>query len=91
GNKKWQRLLRIRSFLTNGHVVVTVSDTGKGIPKEVMDKIFEPFFTTRKVGQGTGLGMSISYRIISDYGGTIGVESEVDKGTTFTLKFPATE
>jgi len=56
-----------------------------------MDKIFEPFFTTRKVGQGTGLGMSISYRIISDYNGTIDVESEVDKGTTFTLKFPLVE
>ena len=71
--------------------VVTVSVTGKGIPKQIIDKIFEPFFTTRKVGQGTGLGMSISYRIISDYGGTIEIESEVDKGATFTLKFPGME
>jgi len=91
GDKKWQRLLKIRSFHADGQVVVTVSDTGKGIPKEIIDKIFEPFFTTREVGQGTGLGMSISYRIISDYGGTIDVESEVDKGTTFTLRFPAVE
>ncbi|GAG13112.1 unnamed protein product, partial [marine sediment metagenome] len=60
-------------------------------PKDIIDKIFEPFFTTREVGQGTGLGMSISYRIISDYGGTIEIESEVDKGTTFTLKFPCVE
>jgi len=91
GHKKWQRLLKIKSFPADGQVVVTVSDTGKGISEEMIDKIFEPFFTTREVGQGTGLGMSISYRIISDYGGTIEVESEVDKGTTFTLKFPAAE
>ncbi len=91
GNKKWQRLLRIKSFSADGQVVVMVSDTGKGIPKEIRDKIFEPFFTTRKVGQGTGLGMSISYRIISDYGGTIEIESEVDVGTSFTLRFPSAE
>jgi signal transduction histidine kinase len=89
GDKKWKRLLTIKSFSYDKKVVVTVSDTGKGIPTEIIDKIFEPFFTTREVGQGTGLGMSISYRIISDYGGTIDIESEVDKGTTFTLKFPA--
>ncbi|MBE9541154.1 MAG: PAS domain S-box protein [Proteobacteria bacterium] len=91
GDKKWKRSLKIKSFPADNQVVVTVSDTGKGIPTEIMDKIFEPFFTTREVGQGTGLGMSISYRIISDYGGTIEIESEVDKGTTFTLKFPAVE
>lgn len=91
GNKKWKRLLKIKSFLSDGQVMVTVSDTGKGIPAEIMDKIFEPFFTTREVGQGTGLGMSISYRIISDYGGTIEVDSKVDKGTTFILKFPSAE
>jgi PAS domain S-box-containing protein len=90
-DRKWRRLLKIKSFSADGQVVVRVSDTGKGIPREIIDRIFEPFFTTRKVGQGTGLGMSISYRIISDYGGTIEVESEVDKGTTFTLKFPSTE
>lgn len=91
GEKKWRRLLRIESFPEDKNIVVRVSDTGKGIAEEVMDKIFEPFFTTRKVGQGTGLGMSISYRIISDYSGTIDVESEVDKGTTFTIKFPCAE
>jgi PAS domain S-box-containing protein len=91
GDKKWQRLLNIKTFPADDQVVLTVSDTGKGIPQEIIDKIFEPFFTTREVGQGTGLGMSISYRIISDYGGTIEVESEVDVGATFTLRFPAVE
>jgi PAS domain S-box-containing protein len=91
GDRKWRRLLKIKTFSADGRVVVSVSDTGKGIPKEIIDKIFEPFFTTREVGQGTGLGMSISYRIISDYGGTIEVRSEVDAGTTFTLKFPSAE
>ncbi|NVL91985.1 MAG: PAS domain S-box protein [Desulfobacterales bacterium] len=91
GDRRWRRLLKIESFSADGQVVVRVCDTGKGIPKEIVDRIFEPFFTTRKAGQGTGLGMSISYRIISDYGGTIEVESEVDKGTTFTLKFPSAE
>ncbi|HUU41475.1 MAG TPA: PAS domain S-box protein, partial [Desulfatiglandales bacterium] len=78
GDKKWKKVLRIKSFPADGHVVVTVSDNGKGIPKEIIDNIFEPFFTTRPVGQGTGLGMSISSRIVSDYGGTIEVESEVN-------------
>ena len=83
------KLLKIRSFLDNGDVVVTVFDTGKGIPEDIIDRIFEPFFTTKEVGKGTGLGLSIGYTIIKDYGGTITVESEVGTGTTFELRFPA--
>ena len=56
---------------------------------EIKNKILEPFFTTKKVGKGTGLGVSISYGIIRDYDGTIEIESEVGKGTSFTLRFPA--
>ena len=81
--------VRIRSFLDNQQVTITVSDTGKGIPDDIIDKIFEPFFTTKQVGQGTGLGLSISYGIIKDYGGTIEVTSQVGVHTTFELKFPA--
>lgn len=70
------------------HVEVAVTDTGHGIPEEVRDKIFDPFFTTKEVGQGTGLGLAISYGIIKEHGGTISVESEVGKGTTFVIRLP---
>jgi PAS domain S-box-containing protein len=91
GDMDWERLLKIKSFAENGQVVVTVTDTGTGIPSEIIDKIFEPFFTTKEVGKGTGLGISISYGIIKDYNGTIEIKSEVDKGTTFEIKFPVSK
>jgi len=83
------KMLRIRSFLEGGLIVVTVSDNGTGMPENVKDKVFEPFFTTKKPGEGTGLGMSISYGIVTGYDGTIAVESEDGRGTTFRLAFPA--
>ncbi|MBW1946691.1 MAG: hypothetical protein JRI33_02010 [Deltaproteobacteria bacterium] len=78
----------IKSFSDRGRVAISVSDTGTGIPEDILDKIFEPFFTTKKVGVGTGLGLSISYGIIKDYGGTVDVKSELGVGTTFLLRFP---
>jgi len=67
---------------------VIIRDNGHGIPKEVLKHIFEPFFTTKEKGKGTGLGLSISYGIMQKLGGTILVESEVDKGSTFTVEVP---
>jgi len=89
--RETENILTIKSFQEDGHVVVTVTDTGTGIPDNMKDKIFEPFFTTRQVGKGTGLGLSISYGIVKDYGGTIELESEAGKGATFKLTFPSCE
>jgi len=83
-----EKHLTIKSFAENDHVCVQVTDTGVGMSEEVKNKIFEPFYTTKKVGRGTGLGVSISYGIVKDYKGSIEIESEVGEGTTFSLTFP---
>jgi len=72
-------------------VVVSVSDTGHGIPEEQLDKIFDPFFTTRPDGGGTGLGLSISFMVVQNHGGRIEVESTVGQGSTFRVILPAQE
>ncbi len=72
-------------------VVVEVSDTGSGIPKENLTRIFDPFFTTKPVGKGTGLGLSLSYSIIERHHGRFEVESEVGVGTTFRVILPVTQ
>jgi len=71
------------------YVVISVSDAGCGIAPEVKNKIFEPFFTTKTVEQGTGMGLSVVYGIVTKHGGRVLVDSEVDKGTTFMVCFPA--
>ncbi len=81
--------IRTRYHTADGHVEIRVSDTGKGIPPEQIGHIFDPFFTTKTSGAGTGLGLSIVFGIVTKYGGTIAVESEPGRGTTFTIRFPA--
>jgi PAS domain S-box-containing protein len=87
GNAEQNRIL-VSTGMEGGRIFIRVSDTGKGIPAEVLPRIFDPFFTTKPVGEGTGLGLSISREIILGYHGDIQVQSEWGKGTTFTVWLP---
>jgi two-component system NtrC family sensor kinase len=69
-------------------VLITVNDNGNGIPQTIVDKIFQPFFTTKPTGQGTGLGLSLSYDIVKAHGGEIKVESRDGEGTEFIIQLP---
>lgn len=77
--------VRIATRKEGEFAVISIVDSGKGVPPESIGKIFDPFFTTKKIGEGTGLGLSISYGIVEKHGGHIEVTSEVGVGTTFTV------
>jgi signal transduction histidine kinase len=70
------------------NIYVEIQDTGKGIPEENLDLIFNPFFSTKHAGEGTGLGLSVSRRIVEEHNGRINVESTVGKGSTFSIVLP---
>ncbi|EKE17852.1 MAG: pas, partial [uncultured bacterium] len=76
------------SRMGDAEVCVEIGDSGKGIAPEHLTRIFEPFFTTKPVGQGTGLGLSLSYGIINKHNGRIEVESTLGQGTTFRVIIP---
>ena len=78
----------LATSLADGRIVIEVTDTGCGIKQEHLDKVLEPFFTTKPVGKGTGLGLSVSYGIVQQHGGTLEVESQEGKGTTFKVTLP---
>jgi len=87
-NGTGQLTLATRLDPEDDSIQVALSDTGHGIRAEDVERIFDPFFTTKDVGHGTGLGLAISYGVVKEHNGTISVESEVGKGTTFTVRLP---
>jgi len=78
----------IKTSVKNEDVITIIQDNGKGIPDNILSKIFDPFFSTKKVGEGTGVGLSIVYKIIQQHGGNIEVTSELGKGTKFIVSLP---
>lgn len=83
--------LRVSTTAQNRRLLLKVADTGCGIKREHLDQIFEPFFTSKPVGTGTGLGLSVSYGIIQQHGGSMEVESKEGKGATFTIVLPCAQ
>jgi signal transduction histidine kinase len=77
--------------IREGVIEIIISDTGSGIPRDVLPFVFEPFFTTKPAGKGTGLGLSVAKRIIHDHGGEISIDSTEGKGTSVIIKLPAYE
>jgi len=89
-SRQGDRILTIETqyFPQKGSIAVSFRDTGVGIPPENLSKLFEPFFSTKKKGKGVGLGLSVAYGIIQEHGGSIQVQSEEGKWTTFSIELP---
>ena len=79
----------VTTTLKNGHVVIIVKDNGIGIPDAIKEKIMQPFFTTKPTGEGTGLGLSLTYdMVVKGHGGSIAVASKEGEGSAFTISLP---
>jgi signal transduction histidine kinase len=87
----YQPTVQVCTKATDDKVVITVSDNGGGIPEAIREKIFQPFFTTKPTGEGTGLGLSLSYDIVKAHGGELKVETKTGEGSTFIIQLPAKE
>jgi signal transduction histidine kinase len=89
GIENYEPTISLSTKKLNGFVEITVADNGNGIPPKVLDKIFQPFFTTKPTGQGTGLGLSLSYDIVKAHEGELRVQTREGEGTQFTIQIPA--
>ncbi len=87
-NENYKPTISIQTKKINDKVEIRISDNGNGIPQKVLDKIFQPFFTTKPSGQGTGLGLSLSYDIIKAHGGELKVETKEGEGAEFIICLP---
>jgi signal transduction histidine kinase len=81
--------IALRTYVDGDHVTAEVCDSGPGIPAQVLPHIFDPFFSTKAIGEGTGLGLSVAFRIVADHGGRIDVETKVGRGSAFRVVLPA--
>lgn len=88
-DKNYEPTVSINTKKLDDKVLISVTDNGNGIPQKILDKIFQPFFTTKPTGQGTGLGLSLSYDIVKAHGGEIKVESKEGEGSLFIIMLPA--
>jgi signal transduction histidine kinase len=84
----YEPVITVSTKKANGNIEIVVKDSGNGIPQQVLDKIFQPFFTTKPTGQGTGLGLSLSYDIVKAHGGDIKVATKEGEGTEFMIQLP---
>jgi two-component system, NtrC family, sensor kinase len=88
GIKNYEPTVSVSTKKVNGKIEVSVKDNGSGIPQKIVDKIFQPFFTTKPTGQGTGLGLSLSYDIVKAHGGELKLETKEGESTTFIIQLP---
>ncbi len=86
--KDYEPVVTVRTKKFTDRIEVHVKDNGTGIPQKVLDKIFQPFFTTKPTGQGTGLGLSLSYDIVKAHGGELKVETKEGEGSEFIIQLP---
>jgi ligand-binding sensor domain-containing protein/signal transduction histidine kinase len=90
GHENYEPTVSVTTRLADGKVIIVIKDNGVGIPQKVVDKIYQPFFTTKPTGQGTGLGLSLSYDIVKAHGGEIKVETKENEGAEFIISLPYT-